>query len=214
MVPDGSDWCCPYHISDHCKARHCCWVLNAPFPFQRMISEQDNLPGNTQVMDRAGIVNQKALSGNVVRNCLKYWNFNAKLCWLPRPSCCHWCTGIRLGYPKCSGLAGKSLNLAPCNDNRLLIHHLRPQNVAKGRLCIILQHSSSSCFLISHPLLCKWFSWNFPRMEMAGYNFDFAFLPSRVYVGNAEMFPWLSHLGHALGEILGKFCVSNWKSEL
>lgn len=170
-----------------------------------MISEQDNLPGNTQVMDRAGIVNQKVLSGNVVRKCLKYWNFKEKLCWLPRPSCCHWCTEMRLGYPKCrkitqcwrSGIPW--LNLAPCKENRLLIHPLKPQNVAKGRLCIILQHKSSSCFLISHPLLCNRSSWNLPRVEMAGYSFHFAFLLSHVQVSNAEMFPWLSHLGHALG---------------
>lgn len=71
--------------------------------------------------------------------------------------------------------------------------------MAKGRVCIFLQHSSSLCFLISHPLLCNWFSWNLPRMEMAGYSFDFAFLPSHVQVGSAGMFPWLSHLGHALG---------------
>lgn len=174
-----------------------------------MISEQHNLPGNVQVTDRAGIVSQKVLIGNVVRKCLKYRNFNAKLCWLPHPLCCHWGTEIRFGYPKCSGRAGKSPSLLEVRGSmaefgtlqgeRALIHHLRPQNVAKGRFCIVLQHRSSSCFLISHPLLCNWFSWNLPRMEMAGYSFDFAFLPSHVQVDNAEMFPWLPRLGHALG---------------
>lgn len=110
-----------------------------------------------------------------------------------------WLCQVQENHPQSWRSGIPWLNLALCKESRLLIRLLRPQNVAKGRLCIILQHKSSSCFLISHPLLCNWFSWNLPRVEMAGYSFHFAFPLSHVQVSNAEMFPWLSHLGHALG---------------
>lgn len=125
-----------------------------------MISEQDNLPGNTQVMDTAGTVNQKVLSGNVARKCLKYWDFNAKLCWL----CYHWGTEIRLGYAKGSGPAGKSPPLLEVRASMAEFGTLQGEQALisspeapKGgkRFCIIPQQSSSSCFLISHPLLCN-----------------------------------------------------------
>lgn len=120
--------------------------------------------------------------------------------------------------PRCWRSGVPWLNLAPCKENRLLIHHLRPQNVAEGRCCIDFQHRSSSHFLISHPLLCNWFSRNLPGMEEAGYHFDFAFLPSHEckWVMQKCFHDCLTWDVHWVCEhwTIGKFCASDWKSEL
>lgn len=138
------------------------------------------------------------------------WNIGIlmeNVCWLPHPLWCHWCTEIRPGYPKCSGLAGKSPSLLEERDSMAEFGTLQgeqalnssPQAPKGGKREVLHHPPAQQQLLISHPLLCNWFSWNLPRMEMAGYSFDFAFLPSHVQVGNAEMFSWLSHLGRALG---------------